>query len=129
METAKPYLMNCIRMPAAQTLLLFSYSIHTNSSITRVVCDSWLCLEFPTPETGCELLRRAIKLRRLWNQSLMQKLAGESTNFIVFTPILKTNIYIYFSLLKILILKLKNKILIKKRISAVKWKKETYGMI
>uniref|UniRef100_A0A1B0BK13 ATP-dependent RNA helicase DHX34 n=1 Tax=Glossina palpalis gambiensis TaxID=67801 RepID=A0A1B0BK13_9MUSC len=75
LETAKPYLMNCTRMPAAQTLLLFSYSIDTNSSITRVVCDSWLCLEFPTPETGCELLRRAIKLRRLWNQSLMQKLA------------------------------------------------------
>ncbi|KAL9885403.1 putative ATP-dependent RNA helicase DHX34 [Glossina fuscipes fuscipes] len=75
LETAKPYLMNCTRMPAAQTLLLFSYSIDTNSSITRVVCDSWLCLEFPTPETGCELLRRAIKLRRLWNQLLMQKLA------------------------------------------------------
>uniref|UniRef100_A0A1A9WXX5 ATP-dependent RNA helicase DHX34 n=1 Tax=Glossina brevipalpis TaxID=37001 RepID=A0A1A9WXX5_9MUSC len=74
LETAKPYLMNCIRMPAAQTLLLFSYSIDTNSSITRVVCDSWLCLEFPTPETGCELLRRAIKLRCLWNKLLMQKL-------------------------------------------------------
>lgn len=76
METAKPYLMNCIRMPAAQCLLLFSYSIDTNASITRLVCDSWLCLEFPTPEAGCELLQRAIKLRRLWNKLLMDKLTG-----------------------------------------------------
>ncbi|XP_073829965.1 probable ATP-dependent RNA helicase DHX34 [Musca autumnalis] len=74
LETAKPYLMNCIRMPAAQCLLLFSYSVETNSSITRIVCDSWLCLEFPTPEVGCELLCRAIKLRRLWNKLLMEKL-------------------------------------------------------
>ncbi|KAM7349375.1 putative ATP-dependent RNA helicase DHX34 [Cochliomyia hominivorax] len=74
LETAKPYLMNCIRMPAAQCLLLFSYSIDTNASITRLICDSWLCLEFPTPETGYELLQRAIKLRRLWNKLLMDKL-------------------------------------------------------
>uniref|UniRef100_A0A1I8NLN9 ATP-dependent RNA helicase DHX34 n=1 Tax=Stomoxys calcitrans TaxID=35570 RepID=A0A1I8NLN9_STOCA len=74
LETAKPYLMNCIRMPAAQCLLLFSYGIETNASISRVICDSWLCLEFPTPEAGCELLCRAIKLRRLWNKLLMNKL-------------------------------------------------------
>lgn len=63
-------------MPAAQCLLLFSYSIETNASITRVVCDSWLCLDFPTAEVGCELLCRAIKLRRLWNKLLMDKLTG-----------------------------------------------------
>lgn len=64
-------------MPAAQSLLLFSYSIDTNASITRLICDSWLCLEFPTPEAGCELLQRAIKLRRLWNKLLMDKLTGK----------------------------------------------------
>lgn len=80
LETAKPYLMNCIRMPAAQTLLLFSYSVDTNASVTRIVCDSWLCLEFPVPETGCELLCRAIKLRRLWAKLLSQKLTGNHTH-------------------------------------------------
>ncbi|XP_036318535.1 probable ATP-dependent RNA helicase DHX34 [Rhagoletis pomonella] len=80
LETAKPYLMNCIRMPAAQALLLFSYSVDTNASVTRIVCDSWLCLEFPVPETGCELLCRAIKLRRLWAKLLSQKLTDLVNN-------------------------------------------------
>ncbi|XP_053949579.1 probable ATP-dependent RNA helicase DHX34 [Anastrepha ludens] len=80
LETAKPYLMNCIRMPAAQALLLFSFSVDTNASVTRVVCDSWLCLEFPVPETGCELLCRAIKLRRLWAKLLSQKLTDLVNN-------------------------------------------------
>ncbi|XP_067640637.1 probable ATP-dependent RNA helicase DHX34 isoform X2 [Eurosta solidaginis] len=80
LETAKPYLMNCIRMPAAQTLLLFSYSVDTNASVTRIVCDSWLCLDFPIPETGCKLLCRAIKLRRLWAKLLSQKLTDLANN-------------------------------------------------
>ncbi|XP_075158429.1 putative ATP-dependent RNA helicase DHX34 isoform X2 [Haematobia irritans] len=80
LETAKPYLVNCIRMPAAQCLLLFSYNIETNASISRVICDSWLCLEFPTPEAGCELLCRAINLRRLWNRLLMDKLTDLEQN-------------------------------------------------
>ncbi|KAI8125562.1 putative ATP-dependent RNA helicase DHX34 [Lucilia cuprina] len=80
LETAKPYLMNCIRMPAAQCLFLFSYSIDTNACITRLICDSWLCLEFPTPEAGCELLQRAMKLRRLWNKLLMDKLTDLELN-------------------------------------------------
>ncbi|XP_055915540.1 probable ATP-dependent RNA helicase DHX34 [Eupeodes corollae] len=74
LETAKPYLMNSIRMPAAQTMLLFSFSIDTNSSVTRIVCDSWLCLDFPIPETGRELLSRAIKLRTKWSKMLNEKL-------------------------------------------------------
>ncbi|XP_023158361.1 probable ATP-dependent RNA helicase DHX34 [Ceratitis capitata] len=80
LETAKPYLMNSIRMPAAQALLLFSYSVDTNASVSRVVCDSWLCLDFPVPETGCELLSRAIKLRRLWSKLLSQKLTDLDKN-------------------------------------------------
>lgn len=74
METAKPYLMNSIRMPAAQTLLLFSFSIETNHSITNVVCDSWLSLDFPIPEMGREVLLRAVKLRRIWQKLLSNKL-------------------------------------------------------
>lgn len=35
LETTKPYLMNTLRMPAAQTLLLFAHSIDTNSTFSR----------------------------------------------------------------------------------------------
>ncbi|ALC49338.1 CG32533, partial [Drosophila busckii] len=74
LETAKPYLMNCIRLPAAQTLLLFAYSIDTNASVTRIVFDGWLSLDFPTPGSGLKLLSRAIQLRRHWNSRLFAKL-------------------------------------------------------
>ncbi|XP_037933921.1 probable ATP-dependent RNA helicase DHX34 isoform X2 [Teleopsis dalmanni] len=76
LETTKPYIMNCIRIPAAHILLLFAYSIDTNLSLTRMVCDSWLCLEFPVAETGSKLLRSAIKLRRLWSQLFAQILTA-----------------------------------------------------
>uniref|UniRef100_T1GNX7 DEAD-box helicase OB fold domain-containing protein n=1 Tax=Megaselia scalaris TaxID=36166 RepID=T1GNX7_MEGSC len=74
LETSRPYLMNSVRMPAAQTLLLFSFSIDTNSSVTNVVCDSWLSLDFPVPEMGREVLLRAVKLRRTWQKLLSKKL-------------------------------------------------------
>lgn len=74
LETTKPYLLNCIRMPAASTLLLFSFTIDTNISITRIVCDTWLCLEFPTPESGQELLLKAINVRYKWKKLLLTKL-------------------------------------------------------
>uniref|UniRef100_A0A1B0GQ33 DEAD-box helicase OB fold domain-containing protein n=1 Tax=Phlebotomus papatasi TaxID=29031 RepID=A0A1B0GQ33_PHLPP len=74
LETTKPYLMNTLRMPAAQTLLLFAHSIDTNLTCSRIICDSWLCLDFPVPESGLILLHRASKLRKLWNHLLEEKL-------------------------------------------------------
>lgn len=74
LETAKPYLINCIRLPAAQTLLLFSFAIDTNAGITQIACDGWLGLDLPMPGSGMELLRRAIELRRRWNRLLYDKL-------------------------------------------------------
>lgn len=76
LETTKPYLMNTLRMPAAQTLLLFAHAIDTNSTFSRIICDSWLCLDFPIPETGQILLLKSSNLRRSWNQLLEQKLQG-----------------------------------------------------
>lgn len=35
LETTKAYLMNTLRMPAAQTLLLFAHSIETNATFSR----------------------------------------------------------------------------------------------
>jgi ATP-dependent RNA helicase DHX34 len=74
LETTKPYLMNTIRMPAAQTLLLFAQEIDANVTFSRVICDSWICLDFPFPETGQTLLVRAANLRKRWNDLVTQKL-------------------------------------------------------
>lgn len=74
LETTKPYLMNTLRMPAAQTLLLFAHSIDTNSTFSKIICDSWLCLDFPQPESGQSLLYKASNLRRTWNRLLSNKL-------------------------------------------------------
>lgn len=78
LETTKPYLMNTLRMPAAQTLLLFAHSIDTNSTFSKVICDSWLCLEFPQPEAGQSLLYKASNLRRMWSRLLTNKLENLS---------------------------------------------------
>lgn len=40
----------------------------------RIICDSWLCLDFPQPESGQSLLYKASNLRRTWNQLLENKL-------------------------------------------------------
>ncbi|XP_062554172.1 probable ATP-dependent RNA helicase DHX34 [Armigeres subalbatus] len=74
LETNKTYLMNTLRMPAAQTLLLFAHTIDTNLTFSRIICDSWLCLDFPSPESGQILLHKASNLRRLWNKMLAEKL-------------------------------------------------------
>lgn len=74
LETTKPYLMNTMRMPAAQTLLLFANAIDTNGNGSKVICDSWLCLEFPFPESGIVVLEKACRLRGLWNKLLDRRL-------------------------------------------------------
>ncbi|XP_077299574.1 putative ATP-dependent RNA helicase DHX34 [Arctopsyche grandis] len=76
LETTKPYLMNSMRMPAAQTLLLFAHCIDTNMAFSRLVCDSWLQLEFPTPETGLQLLLKASKLRKQWDSLINDRLGA-----------------------------------------------------
>ncbi|KAL7295806.1 hypothetical protein TKK_0010856 [Trichogramma kaykai] len=70
LETTKPYLVNTLRIPAAQTLLLFSQEIDTNYTFTTIVCDSWLSLDFPTPDTGAILLLKAANLRQQWDNLL-----------------------------------------------------------
>lgn len=74
LETTKPYLMNTIRMPAAQTLLLFAQEIDSNVTFSRVICDSWLQIDFPCPESGQTLLVKAANLRKRWNDLVTQKL-------------------------------------------------------
>ncbi|CAH0725008.1 unnamed protein product, partial [Brenthis ino] len=91
LETTKPYIVNSMRMPAAQTLLLLAHSIDTNIGFTRLVCDSWLLLEFPYPESGLNLLMKATKLRQRWDALINRRLADASPNKSVETELRKTN--------------------------------------
>ncbi|CAK1581156.1 unnamed protein product [Parnassius mnemosyne] len=90
LETTKPYIVNSMRMPAAQTLLLLSHSIDTNMGFTRIVCDSWLLLEFPYPETGLNLLLKAAKLRQRWDALINRRLADANPNKSVETELQKS---------------------------------------
>lgn len=69
-----------MRMPAAQTLLLFAHTIDTNGSCSKIICDSWLCLELPHPESGMVVLKKACRLRGLWNKLLDQRLQAVAKN-------------------------------------------------
>lgn len=61
-------------MPAATTVLLFSHLIETNLTCSRIVCDEWICLEFPSPETGMTLLAKAVEIRQIWSKLMSEKL-------------------------------------------------------
>lgn len=85
LETTKPYLVNTLRMPAAQTLLLFAQEIDTNSTFSMMICDCWLALEFPIIDSGQNLLMRATKIRQKWDFLLTKQLqdrkpGDETTN-------------------------------------------------
>uniref|UniRef100_A0A8C8VQS8 DExH-box helicase 34 n=1 Tax=Pelusios castaneus TaxID=367368 RepID=A0A8C8VQS8_9SAUR len=76
LETNKPYLVNCLRVPALQALLLFSRALDTNADCTRLVADSWLELGVPDSEAALRLLASAIQLRAAWEGLLNQQLEG-----------------------------------------------------
>ena len=57
------YVVNALRMPAAQTLLLFSPSMDTNNNFSRIVCDSWIELQFADASAAQSLLLSACQLR------------------------------------------------------------------
>ncbi|XP_045450115.1 probable ATP-dependent RNA helicase DHX34 [Melitaea cinxia] len=91
LETTKPYIVNSMRMPAAQTLLLLAHSIDTNIGFTRLVCDSWLLLEFPYPESGLNLLMKAVKLRQRWEALINRRLLDANPNKSVESELQKAN--------------------------------------
>ncbi|XP_046966697.1 probable ATP-dependent RNA helicase DHX34 [Vanessa cardui] len=91
LETTKPYIVNSMRMPAAQTLLLLAHSIDTNIGFTRILCDSWLLLEFPYPDTGLTLLMKAVKLRQRWDALINRRLQDANPNKSVESELQKSN--------------------------------------
>ncbi|XP_063829961.1 probable ATP-dependent RNA helicase DHX34 [Ostrinia nubilalis] len=91
LETTKPYIVNSMRMPAAQTLLLLAHSIDTNMGFSRIICDAWLLLEFPYPETGLNLLLKASKLRQRWDALINRRLSDANPNKSVENELQKQN--------------------------------------
>ncbi|NWH69602.1 DHX34 helicase, partial [Piaya cayana] len=76
LETNKPFLVNCVRVPALQALLLFSRSLDTSADATRLVADGWLELTVPDPDSALRLLSEALRLRSAWEKLLHQLLEG-----------------------------------------------------
>ncbi|NXL68964.1 DHX34 helicase, partial [Chordeiles acutipennis] len=76
LETNKPYLVNCVRVPALQTLLLFSHSLDTSADCARLVADGWLELTIPDADSALRLLSTALQLRSAWEKLLHQLLEG-----------------------------------------------------
>lgn len=78
LETNKPYLSNCVRVPALQALLLVANSVDSNADCTRLVVDGWLELELREPEEALKVLSTALTLRAEWERLLTAQL-GQST--------------------------------------------------
>ncbi|XP_010281450.1 PREDICTED: probable ATP-dependent RNA helicase DHX34, partial [Phaethon lepturus] len=76
LETNKPYLVNCVRVPALQALLLFSRSLDTSADCARLVADGWLELTVPDADSAVRLLSTALQLRSAWEKLLHQLLEG-----------------------------------------------------
>ncbi|XP_047449164.1 probable ATP-dependent RNA helicase DHX34 [Mugil cephalus] len=79
LETNKPYLSNCVRVPALQALLLVANSVDTNADCTRLVVDGWLELELREPEEALKVLSTALTLRAEWERLLLAQLGQSST--------------------------------------------------
>ncbi|KAI5759599.1 DHX34 [Gulo gulo luscus] len=78
LETNKPYLVNCVRVPALQSLLLFSRSLDTNGDCSRVVADGWLELQLVDSESALRLLAASVRLRTQWESTLDRQLAHQA---------------------------------------------------
>lgn len=78
LETSKPYLVSCVRIPALQSLLLFSRSLDTNGDCSRLVADGWLELQLADSESAVRLLAASLRLRARWESALDRQLAHQA---------------------------------------------------
>ncbi|KRT86607.1 helicase [Oryctes borbonicus] len=76
LKTKKIYLVNVMRMPGLQTLLLLSKTIATNATLTKFVFDDFLALDVPYVGQGKTLLKTALDLRKKWLSKLEAKLSN-----------------------------------------------------
>ena len=76
LETRKPYIMNVMRVPALQTLLLFGRTVDSNADCTRLVVDDWIELGIPDAELAQKLVSSVMHLRTTWDMLLKRKIEG-----------------------------------------------------
>uniref|UniRef100_A0A8C5H3B2 RNA helicase n=1 Tax=Gouania willdenowi TaxID=441366 RepID=A0A8C5H3B2_GOUWI len=74
LETNRPYLSNCVRVPALQALLLVCDSLDTNADCTRLVVDGWLELQLKEQNEALKTLSTALGLRAEWERLLLAQL-------------------------------------------------------
>ncbi|XP_032240622.2 probable ATP-dependent RNA helicase DHX34 isoform X1 [Nematostella vectensis] len=74
LETNKPYLVNSMRVPGLQTLMLFARSLDTNADLTRVIADTWLEVRLPDAKTAQSAMSAVIQLRSTWMRLLQLRL-------------------------------------------------------
>ncbi|XP_073497531.1 probable ATP-dependent RNA helicase DHX34 [Phyllobates terribilis] len=79
LETNKPYLVNCVRLPALQGLLLLARSLDTNADCCQVVCDSWIEVNLEDPEGALHLISEAVRVRQAWEKVLRSRLEKTSS--------------------------------------------------
>ncbi|KAK6296315.1 hypothetical protein J4Q44_G00340280 [Coregonus suidteri] len=77
LETNKPYVSNCVRVPALQALLLVANSLDSNADCTRLVVDGWLEVGL-TGEGALKVLSSSLSLRADWERLLLAQL-GQGT--------------------------------------------------
>ncbi len=73
--------MNCMRIPALQSLLLYARSLDTNADLTRILCDDWLEICFLNEETAKKVVSIVIYLRNLIEKLYQIRLENRSNSY------------------------------------------------
>lgn len=77
LETRKAYIMNVMRVPALQTLLLFGNTVDSNADCTRLVVDEWIEIGIPDAESAQKTVASVIHLRKTWDTLMRRKMEGK----------------------------------------------------
>ncbi|XP_043934707.1 probable ATP-dependent RNA helicase DHX34 [Protopterus annectens] len=77
LETNKPYIVNCVRIPALQAYLLIARTVDTNADCTRIVLDGWVEACISDSETALQIISSAVKLRTEWERELNEQLENQ----------------------------------------------------
>ncbi|XP_068226643.1 probable ATP-dependent RNA helicase DHX34 [Palaemon carinicauda] len=70
LETNKAYLVDMLRVPAVQVMLLFAHNVDTNADMTVIACDNFIEFRFPDAMSAQNLVFQAVQLRSKWKNLL-----------------------------------------------------------
>uniref|UniRef100_H2ZFU7 C2H2-type domain-containing protein n=1 Tax=Ciona savignyi TaxID=51511 RepID=H2ZFU7_CIOSA len=75
-----------MRVPALQTLFLFSQSLDTDSECKRVIVDEWIEIFIPDVLQSQSLLASCLQLRNAWNRLLKLRISASKTEGLGCSP-------------------------------------------